>query len=62
MSTVAQAVRILQNFDVFTRVGGKGWSYSGSVEAKSMADAKYMVMQDNPDLTANNIALYIKRK
>lgn len=48
-------------FDVFLKKRKQGWTYSGSVEAKSITDAKTKLLRDNPDLTVNQVAVYPKR-
>jgi hypothetical protein len=48
-------------FDVFLKKRKQGWAYSGSVEAKSITDAKTKLLRDNPDLTVTQVAVYPKR-
>lgn len=48
-------------FDVFLKKRKQGWTYSGSVEAKSITDAKTKLLRDNPDLTVTQVAVYPKR-
>jgi hypothetical protein len=53
--------QVLKKFDIFTRKGKNGWSYACSIEAKTEAHAKELVLQGNVELQKHQLAVYPKR-
>lgn len=51
----------LKKFDVFAKRGKNGWAYHCSIEAKTEAQAKNIVLQESNDLKEHQLAIYPKR-
>ena len=52
---------MLKKFDIFARKGRSGWSYKCSIEAKTEAHAKELVLKENIELQKHQLAVYPKR-
>lgn len=50
-----------RKFDVFARKGKTGWSYKCTIEAKTEAHAKELVLEEHVDLQKHQLAVYPKR-
>lgn len=50
-----------RKFDVFARKGKTGWAYKCTIEAKTEAHAKELVLEEHVDLQRHQLAVYPKR-